>query len=123
MKFQIPKDATAMDILDAMDTWAANQDSRREPEKLWLVLTAARGPDSSDYDVKQEYTVPIRSAVLYNLAQQGGADVENWYTYQQLGEAYRYDRKDGYSHFSNHIHLAAEVILEAEGKKFEVTKP
>jgi len=79
MKFQIPADATYMDVLKAIDGWAdelihngAASHSENEGHKLWAVLTALRGDDLENGAQKMRYTEPIRGYVLPSLAILGG---------------------------------------------------
>lgn len=105
--------ATAREILAAIDHWAL-QNYNKEPENLWYILTALRGPDSDDYEEKQKYTCPIRTAVLPQLARKASADTLSSVSYVQLGELVRKHYGDENFHYRNHIRMAAKTILETE---------
>lgn len=58
-----PKRCTAEEMLHALDEFFAAADIY-ERDKLWIVLSALRGPDSDDDVIKIRYTAPIRRAIF-----------------------------------------------------------
>jgi hypothetical protein len=54
---------SAKEVLAALDEWAIQTDDL-ESKRLWDVLTALRGPDNEDTQMKLNATVPIRKRAL-----------------------------------------------------------
>lgn len=65
------KKLTFRQVLAVVDKSLANGDETSE--KVWDVLTALRGPDSSSYSAKNGAIVPIRRAALPKTAKSGRA--------------------------------------------------
>lgn len=62
-------------ILEAIDVWA--QDAPfGQVQKLWYVLTALRGPDSGNTQIKQLTTAIIRNKAVPRLTRRIGADIK-----------------------------------------------
>lgn len=121
--FQIPVDATAVDIIAAIDTWSrANPgiySEENQPARLWHFLTALRGPDSGDFSLKLETTAVIRKALLPHLADSSGAFTSTERTDEELhNKILKFAERrwitesplGGY-HFRQHISAAARAIL------------
>jgi len=113
MKFKIEQKTTAREILAAIDEWAISN-CEGEPQHLWNILSALRGPDNESFEDKRTKTAPIRSVVLPNLADKASARVDyvNQNTYKTLGELSKLH--DTQFHFNNHIRYAAQSILATE---------
>lgn len=139
-------DMTALEVLGAIETWVETKmllhdgDDRfkSEPRRLWAVLSAMRGPDNSDFELKAYTTQVLRGLVLPKLAKESGSMVadsqyisrsylEELRTFHKLprippansGEEvsenirkYRDEEEDrrGGRHFMDHVALAAEAI-------------
>ena len=52
------------------------QDIQKD-EKLWYILSALRGPDEGDADVKYASTARLRAVVVPNLARANGATISD----------------------------------------------
>lgn len=79
----IPTNATALEILDAIDDWAqrgqaegyggsqehydATKDPDRQAYHLWVILSALRGPDNGNDEVKRDTTEFIRALTVPHL--------------------------------------------------------
>jgi hypothetical protein len=116
MSAEISKDATAKEILDAIDGWAAAADNARgwdtwpkEPTKLWDILSAMRGPDNGDGRLKQATTAVLRGLVLPHLAG-GRADVAGG-TLESVRKTVHYEASQRSDlHFLDHIQFAVNAI-------------
>jgi hypothetical protein len=100
-------------VLKALDDWAAanSYSGSMKVKRLWLILSALRGPDN--LDGKQEATTYIRAAALPKMA-----DAVNYTAHykrpetEKLQQLTQYRRPDDNSdHFANHIRMAAEALL------------
>lgn len=58
---------THREMLDAIDAFLAAHTIDGEGGKLWDVLTALRGPDNEDVELKLTTTAPIRRAAFPKL--------------------------------------------------------
>lgn len=85
--FTIPPDASALDIMRSIDSWADSSHGSDEAEKLWVLLTALRGPDSGDEALKDVTTALIRGAVCHKLASRGGG-IYSMYNLRERLSAY-----------------------------------
>jgi hypothetical protein len=128
----IVKPKTVREMLDVIDVFLT--ENRNEPglalhgytptlaAQLWDVLSALRGPDSSDLAIKSKTTIPIRRAAFPRLT----AEIANDGFSNTIGAAFGTDEPDfefrysivspplltnfdGY-HFAGHAKLAAEVL-------------
>ena len=100
-------ESSAAEILRYLDTWSEAQEGWPDQrEKLWTVLSALRGPDIANRELKHNTTAAIRR-VVQHLARESGATVS-------LEPFVRPTTND---HFSRHIRRAAEAILEMFGSK------
>jgi len=86
MEINIPVNATALDILRALDLWAhAVQEKglymawkerdvcEKEVRKFWEYITAFRGPDSDNTKLKYETTAVLRWLLVPHMADVCGA--------------------------------------------------
>ena len=114
---------TCREMLDVIDEFLSKRDA--EASKLWDVLTALRGPDTSDYD-KTETTVHIRSAAFPKTEKSSNPPVDMpGYTSQLNGALFAsspmlYNKTPfsislTYSHFMNHIRNAALALGMMKG--------
>lgn len=99
---KLDKDMTFRDVLSIIDQWSTKA-ACGEGRKLWLVLTALRGPDNNDCDLKAKTTEIIRSKSLPNLALAGGAYVA------RTRKVVRLNLTEDI-HFSSHTLQAARVL-------------
>lgn len=79
----ISRNATAREILDALDKWftegwSNKDDPQPEREALWDVLTALRGPDDSDVLLKEHTTEIIRSHAFPLIAKRIHSETGVW---------------------------------------------
>jgi hypothetical protein len=70
----IDNETTALELLRAIDSWAYAAPIK-EANALWGYLTALRGPDSEDDNIKGTTTARIRGFALPHLARRVGAAV------------------------------------------------
>lgn len=107
----IPPEATAKEVLKAVNTWADNAELK-QAKQLWFILTALRGPDNGSDNLKSATTALVRGYSLPDLARRGGAD----YQYveepdiRELAEGVQ--KYDGQRHFLTHIWRAAQSLLD-----------
>ena len=106
----IPETATATEILLAIDNWSLMAEKKREPAKLYHILSALRGPDRENSDLKLATTAIIRKASLPNLCHTQGA------TLNFEDKAIKRDRE---THFSWHIAEAADALNLPEEEEEE----
>lgn len=121
---QALKDASALEVLEAVEGWAEKNQGGDNVWMLWAVLSATRGPDSSDQDLKTSLTCWVRSASLPILAYSAGAttarEPENMTRAQDvsdrklierqgLAESLNNQGKDS-SHFLRHIESACSSL-------------
>lgn len=135
--FQFSPNATAKQVLAAIDQWASQQleprpsyvsaaldrysplyptqfgsDYRGEGKKLWNIISAMRGPDNDDVGLKMRTTAVLRAAVLPSLAKCGGAFLAsgNVKDFVQTRPRNGNAPVEGGSHFASHIFYAAQAI-------------
>jgi hypothetical protein len=132
------KTATAATILEFIESWASDPESKssndtgavniwgariNEAEALWFVLSALRGPDGySECAKKSQTTVHIREVVLHNFTQKIGVDlpwpsdyVNDMTSEEILKELCDDDEATG--HFDRHIANAARAVVAITKKK------
>lgn len=99
-------------MLDAIDRFLTTPANLRDgtSRKLWLVLSALRGPDSNSRAIKDQITIPIRRAVFPRIA----ADVSAEYTIGACFSSYPTKRdpnlEDASLHFMSHARSAFELL-------------
>lgn len=109
----ISPDMTAKDILASIDKWGYHT-NRVEAKKLWLILSALRGPDVEDAG-KHGTTLLIRTAALPQLADTAGYEKH----YRPVADAELVTLAEGGGvggghHFRTHIRLAARALLNRD---------
>ena len=112
----IPKEATAREILAAIDQWAKDQLEGSPPYsyfsedteicKLWAILTGQRGPDNGDEALKDHTTAIVRAHSLYHLAIANGAVVNT----HDDGVTEKYSNLPVETHFIYHAVAAAAAL-------------
>lgn len=104
MKVNIDPNNTPIDILKAIDDWAADPETNSQHAfDLWHILSALRGPDSHiDSHLKERSTVHIRAAVLPHLADAGGSISITYEPFKSPDE--------GTWHFLSHISMASQAL-------------
>ena len=92
----------ARDVLKVMDRWSEGS-TFLEIRDLWDILSALRGPDDYNSDLKQETTCRIRARTVPNLAyysdvNRDGREIVGWYG----------------DHFGQHV-MAAVAAINRQG--------
>lgn len=101
---------TALEILKAIDNWAADNLGNYESKVLWDILTALRGPDSGDSELKWNTTAIIRAYTLPILATGNAMVNKEQRINETLSKIMNYDKIDAQNHFKNHIRDAIHAI-------------
>lgn len=123
----INKPMNAADILDMLDEFfAGGLVSEREQTRLWDVLSALRGPDCDDRELKTETTSLIRGAafpkaakmLIYRVYCRKASDAE----LDRLCATSAALRQRSYeqhksSHFTRHIEYAAQQLHQMRYEK------
>lgn len=104
----ISEESTVNDILRAIDTWAINRGGE-EAKDLWAILSAMRGPDDSDDNIKFTSTCRIRGFALPHLAGIAGAIVRDTLYHEGMRELIAFNESNSH-HFNNHVRQAAIAI-------------
>lgn len=103
---EIKAEATAKDILSAINVWASMPDAiGAEKIALWDVLTALRGPDENDNRQKGFTTAVIRRESVPALARHCGAMVAS----PEVGFVNSVSKWDRW-HFEAHARSAARAL-------------
>lgn len=116
----IPKETPVMEIFAALDTYmhehwhATHRDATAmsDGRTFWTVITAMRGPDTEDSDMKQA-TLHLRAVVFPKMAHYVSfPDVPRTPSIQKALDIAR-AADDAHFHFANHIRLAVEDLGRA----------
>lgn len=99
---------TVRDVLRKIEDVLLKSDGD-DADDLWSVMTALRGPDNGNFDLKERYTIPIRRLAFPRLArrreQKTGAVFEG--TSQLHIVNFGRTRR---SHYLYHIYKAQQVL-------------
>jgi hypothetical protein len=101
------------EILDTLDAFFTTEDLK-DTKPLWDILSALRGPDNSDEEVKDSTTIPIRCAAFPKLAWMEQeryrlmlGDYRTGAVFHSMrGANIKYQGPEGYDHFQNHVQRA-----------------
>lgn len=107
--FDIPQEATALDIIQAIDRWAWVAPVLQAND-LWDILTALRGPDDDELSNKVKWvtTAVLRAQTLPRLASRAGALVND----QPLPRKEYMHAVDG--HFQQHMEHGWTALMRQE---------
>lgn len=103
---------TMREVLDIIDEALARND--HEAEQLWAVLTALRGPDSNNSDLKLRTTAVIRSRAFprtAKIARESTWDVPGGATYAESYMPLPTEVPRNGQHFDWHVHCAAIALV------------
>lgn len=106
-------DTTVRKMLDAIDRFLVQPENRRNgaSRQLWLILSALRGPDSSNDRIKDQITVPIRRAALPRLADDLDAQYAVGAVLRRNDDVkYAPNRVDASEHFMSHAAAAFDRL-------------
>lgn len=96
------KETTAKDILAMIDEWSLNA-SYPEKRNLWDILSALRGPDSDNEELKERTTTVIRSKAFSNFGKECA-----WFA--PRGVKIQMNGTEDQKHFIGHIKMAANAL-------------
>ena len=97
---EIKPGTRALRILNIIDAWCAKAHAA-EVQDLWNILTALRGPDSGNIDLKWRSTARIRAQVLPQGASRTGYGINPDGLTPQADDS---------EHFGIHIQFAVEAL-------------
>ncbi len=89
--------------------------------ETWMLVAALRGPDNEDAKLKDQYTLPVRKALLANshASVLGLSGFAEFMDVPQIGPQRLCSvfLKDTNLHWHRHIHLAARILKDAQTGK------
>ena len=91
------------EVLDSISK-ALRELPQAAAQDIWDILTALRGPDDEDEEVKQATTAVIRNAALGYLSVQRMGAVYN------LEDVVRLSGEGRFGHFASHVRRAAAAL-------------
>lgn len=101
---------TAAEALEMLEEFFSRDDvSPNEHAALWDILTALRGPDSGDVELKHQTTVYIRRQAFPKLLQMPFADLEPDQPEMPFADLRLLSARVP-SHFFSHIRFAREAL-------------
>lgn len=95
-------------MLDQIDKFLLAGDD--QALKLWNVLSALRGPDSGDYNIKESFTEVIRTAAFPATAQSGARNIPATFAYRDYKTNLGTRQEAQPSHFRSHARAAFEAL-------------
>lgn len=103
---------TALQLIREIDRWSETAELT-EVHRLWDILTAMRGPDSDDIDIKYETTARVRHLAFPALAGRAGAIVRGGADdMERLEDEVKsaHFRQESW-HFRRHIEMALRALV------------